>query len=84
RSAVLVGHASAIEEPDERLYVMQLIPEGVVRGRWENTGVPPNRAEMRSTRVLKLKTSTGSAKTREVLPSDEKHDKENGGVVGRV
>ncbi|GKT65915.1 flavin-nucleotide-binding protein [Colletotrichum tofieldiae] len=84
RSAVLFGHALVVEDPDERLYAMQLITDGVVPGRWENTRVPPNRAEMSSTSVLKVRIATGSAKIREGPPGDERHDKENGEVVGRV
>ncbi|KAJ0161245.1 hypothetical protein CTA2_6550 [Colletotrichum tanaceti] len=84
RSAVLFGHASVVEDPDERLYAMELITNGVVPGRWENSRVPPNQAEMSSTSVLKVRIATGSAKIREGPPGDERHDKENDDVVGRV
>ncbi|KAH7359158.1 hypothetical protein B0T11DRAFT_244396 [Plectosphaerella cucumerina] len=84
RSAVLFGHATVVEETDEKLYAMQLITDGVISGRWPNTRLPPNGAEMSSTSVLKVTISTGSAKIRTGPPSDEKHDKENQEVVDRV
>ncbi|KAK2031428.1 hypothetical protein LX32DRAFT_691661 [Colletotrichum zoysiae] len=46
RSDMLFVHASAVEEPNERLHAMQLMT-----GRWEDTRVPPNRVEMISTAV---------------------------------
>lgn len=84
RSAVLYGHATVVEDVDERLYAMELITDGVVPGRWERTRVPPNKAEMGSTSVLKVTVTTGSAKIRAGPPSDEKHDMESGDVVDSV
>ncbi|WYZ35593.1 hypothetical protein EsH8_X_000240 [Colletotrichum jinshuiense] len=84
RSAVLFGHATVVEDVDERLYAMELITNGVVPNRWANSRVPPNKAEMSSTSVLKVRIATGSAKIRSGPPADEKHDKENADVVGDV
>lgn len=84
RSAVLFGHATVVQDVPEKLYAMQLITDGVIRGRWPNTRLPPNGAEMSSTSVLKVSIATGSAKIRTGPPSDEKHDMENPDVVSRV
>ncbi|OHF00294.1 flavin-nucleotide-binding protein [Colletotrichum orchidophilum] len=84
RSAILFGHATVVEDINERLYAMELITNGVVPGRWAHSRVPPNRAEMSSTSVLKVTIATGSAKIREGPPGDERHDKEDGEVTGRV
>ncbi|KAF9876024.1 flavin-nucleotide-binding protein [Colletotrichum karsti] len=84
RSAVLFGHAALVEDPAERLYAMELITNGVVPGAWSNTRVPPNKAELSSTSVLKVTVATGSAKIRSGPPADEKHDREDAGVADRV
>ena len=77
RSAVLFGHATLVEDPEEKRYAMQLITDGVVPGRWKDTRLPPNAAEMQSTSILKVKIASGSAKVREDYCSDEKHDMED-------
>lgn len=84
RSAVLFGHATVVEDEQERLYAMELVTDSVVPGRWANTRVPPNRAEMQSTSILKVKIAAGSAKIRTGPPGDETHDKQDPDVVGRV
>ncbi len=55
RSAVLFGHATLVEDLDEKLWAMKLITNSVVPDRWEHTRVPPNNAEMQSTQILKVK-----------------------------
>ncbi|KXH37166.1 flavin-nucleotide-binding protein [Colletotrichum simmondsii] len=84
RSAVLFGHATLVSDPSERLYAMQLITDGVVPGRWEGSRVPPNKGELSSTSVLKVRIATGSAKIREGPPGDDRADKEDAEVTGRV
>ncbi|KAI3540096.1 flavin-nucleotide-binding protein [Colletotrichum filicis] len=84
RSAVLFGHATLVSDPAERLYAMQLITDGVVPGRWEASRVPPNKGELSSTSVLKVRIATGSAKIREGPPGDDRADKEDAEVTGRV
>ncbi|ROT34895.1 hypothetical protein SODALDRAFT_329097 [Sodiomyces alkalinus F11] len=84
RSAVLFGHATLVEDTAEKLYAMELMTDAVVPGRWSNSRVPPNAAEMSSTGVLRVRITTGSAKIRAGPPSDDRHDLENPDVVGRV
>ncbi|KAK2766467.1 flavin-nucleotide-binding protein [Colletotrichum kahawae] len=84
RSSVLFGHARVVEDPAERLYAMELITNGVIPGSWSNTRVPPNKAELSSTSVLKVTIETRSAKVRLGPPGDEKQDRDNAEVVNKV
>ena len=84
RSAVLFGYASLVTSVEEKLWAMQLITNSVVAGRWNETRVPPNAAEMQSTQILKVHIDSGSAKVREGVPSDENVDLNNKDVLERV
>jgi len=84
RSAVLFGRAEAVTEVDEKLWAMELITNSVVRDRYRHTRVPPSGAEMQSTTVLRVKITTGSAKIRSGMPSDDKADLEDEGLLERV
>lgn len=84
RSAVLFGHASLVDATDEKLWAMQLITDSVVPGRWANTRVPPNAAEMASTQILRVRIDSGSAKVREGVPTDEKCDLDSEEVMRSV
>ncbi|CAJ2505405.1 Uu.00g127990.m01.CDS01 [Anthostomella pinea] len=84
RSATLFGQAVPVTDVAEKLYAMQLITEGIVRGRWAGTRVPPNGAEMQSTSVLRVSIAAGSAKVRTGMPSDDRADMEDGALLDRV
>lgn len=84
RSAVLFGHAKVVTEVEEKIWAMKLITESVVQGRWENTRVPPDGAEMSSTSILRVKIVSGSGKIRDGGPGDDKKDLERSDVTGRV
>ena len=84
RSAVLFGKAQVVEDVDEKLWAMELMTEGVVRGRWEGSRVPPDKAEMGSTSVVRVRVEGGSAKTRVGGPGDERKDLGREEVVSRV
>jgi hypothetical protein len=84
RSAVLFGYASLVTSVEEKLWAMQLITNSVVAGRWDETRVPPNAAEMQSTQILKVYIDSGSAKVREGVPNDENVDLNNKEVLKRV
>ncbi|TPX10162.1 uncharacterized protein E0L32_001359 [Thyridium curvatum] len=84
RSAVLFGHAVVVTDVAERLYAMELITDAVVPDRWRNTRVPPNKAEMSSTTILKVSVSHGSAKVRQGMPHDERCDLEDEAVMDGV
>lgn len=63
---------------------MELITNSIVPGRWANSRVPPNAAEMQSTSVLRVRIATGSAKIRTGEPHDERGDMEDEGLLDRV
>jgi hypothetical protein len=74
RSAILFGHATLVEDVDEKLWAMELITNSVVPDRWRHTRVPPNKGEMASTQILRVSIESGSAKVREGGPNDEQCD----------
>ncbi|KAI1197832.1 hypothetical protein F5X97DRAFT_167969 [Nemania serpens] len=84
RSAVLFGHAEVVADAEEKLWAMELITNGVVRDRYRHTRVPPNKAEMQSTSVLRVTVAAGSAKVRGGMPSDDRADLEDAALLGRV
>lgn len=84
RSAILFGYATLVTNEEEKLWAMKLITDSVLPGRWENTRVPPDGAEMASTSILRVKVVSGSGKIRDGGPADNKKDTEREDVVGRV
>ncbi|KAB8219419.1 hypothetical protein BDV33DRAFT_173914 [Aspergillus novoparasiticus] len=84
RSAVLHGYAKLVTDEAEKLYAMELITNSVLSDRWDHSRVPPDRAEMSSTVILKVKVVDGSGKIRDGGVSDEKKDTTNDEVTNRV
>lgn len=84
RSAVLQGYATIVDDVDEKIWAMKLITNSVVPDRYENTRVPPDNAEMQSTRILKLKITAASGKVREGVPEDERKDMKREDVLESV
>lgn len=84
RSAVLFGHATLVEDRDEKLYAMELITNGVVPDRWRHTRLPVTGAELQSTSLLRVKIASGSAKIRDGNASDDRHDLEDQELVDRA
>lgn len=84
RSATLHGYAKLVTDEAEKLYAMELITNSVLCDRWEHSRVPPDRAEMSSTVILKVKVVDGSGKIRDGGVSDEKKDTTNDEVTSRV
>jgi hypothetical protein len=63
---------------------MQLITNSVVPNRYENTRIPPDAAEMQSTRILKMIITSASGKVREGCPEDERKDMKNEEILDTV
>lgn len=84
RSAVLHGFGTVVEDVEEKIWAMKLITNSVVPNRYDNTRVPPDGAEMQSTRILKLKISGASGKVREGVPEDERKDMKREDVLDSV
>lgn len=84
RSAIQFGYATLVTNEEENLWAMKLITDSVLPGRWENTRVPPDRAEMASTSILRVKVVIGGGKIRGGGPADNDKDTEREDVVGMV
>ena len=74
RSAVLFGRAKLVDCPDERLYAMRLLTDGVVPGRFEATRSNPTAGESQSTGIMRVQILAGSAKIRSGGPKEEARD----------
>ncbi|MCJ1411928.1 hypothetical protein MMC19_006020 [Ptychographa xylographoides] len=74
RSAVLHGNAEVVDDAAEKMWAMQLITDGLVPCRWEHSRVPPTKAEMTSTTVLRIRVASASAKVHVGGPSDDRKD----------
>ncbi|ORY11692.1 hypothetical protein BCR34DRAFT_601138 [Clohesyomyces aquaticus] len=84
RSAVLQGFGTIVEDVEEKIWAMELITNSVIPDRYANTRVPPDAAEMHSTRILKLKITSASGKVREGVPEDERKDMKREDVLDSV
>ncbi|CAG8133144.1 unnamed protein product [Penicillium olsonii] len=84
RSAILHGYASLVTDEEEKLWAMKLITNSVLEDRWDHSRVPPDRAEMQSTVILKVKIVGGSGKIRDGGVSDERKDSDNEQVTKTV
>ncbi|KAM3544728.1 hypothetical protein ARSEF1564_002318 [Beauveria bassiana] len=84
RSVVLFGHAAPVTDELEKVYALKLLTDSVVPGRWDAARLPPTRAELQSTAVLRVKIASGSFKARDGETGDDRHDMENEEVRRRV
>lgn len=73
RSVVVVGSASLVDDPDEKLAALRAIVERVAPGRWDEIR-PPNAQEFKSTMVVRLSLDEASAKARSGPPMDPPED----------
>ena len=84
RSAVLQGFVTIVDDAAEKLWAMELITNSVIPQRYENTRIPPDGAEMQSTRILKMSITAASGKVREGVPEDERKDLKRDDVLDKV
>ncbi|KLJ09954.1 hypothetical protein EMPG_14650 [Blastomyces silverae] len=84
RSAILHGYAQVVTDEAEKHWAMKIVTDGVVENRYDNTRVPPNKVEMTSTTILRVRIVDGSGKIRDGGPSDEKYDSEDKELTSRV
>ncbi len=73
RSAMILGQASAVTDPEEKLCALEAIVEHIVPGRWAHARHPTEN-EMKATSVLALAISEFSAKVRTGPPLDDEED----------
>lgn len=73
RSVVIFGNAVDVSKDEEKNYVLKLITENVLKGRWEECR-QPNQKELDITSVLAIKIDQASAKVRTGGPADDAKD----------
>jgi hypothetical protein len=56
---------------------MEKITNSAVENRWQNSRIPPTKAEMTSMQILKVRIVDASAKARNGGPGDDKTDLKN-------
>ena len=73
RSVVVLGMASLVDDPDEKLKGLHAISEHILAGRWAEAR-QPNEKELKATSVIKLPIQEFSGKVRSGPPIDDEED----------
>lgn len=73
RSVVILGHATLVEDPDEKMKALTAFTNHIVHRRWDDVR-HPTEAEMKATAVLALPLKECSAKVRTGPPKDDDAD----------
>jgi uncharacterized protein len=69
RSVVVLGTASPVHDPDEKLVALRAFTDKLLPRRWDETRAP-SRKELKATSVLRLPLDEASAKIRTGGPTD--------------
>jgi uncharacterized protein len=73
RSAMVLGTAQEVVDPEERWTALRVIVDHVVPGRWDEVR-QPSETELKATLVLRLAIDEASAKIRTGPPVDDDED----------
>ncbi|MFZ1010095.1 MAG: pyridoxamine 5'-phosphate oxidase family protein [Candidatus Sulfotelmatobacter sp.] len=73
RSVVVLGKATLVDDPQEKLEALRLLSEHIIPGRWADSR-QPNERELKATSVLRLQIEEFSAKVRTGPPIDDEED----------
>jgi nitroimidazol reductase NimA-like FMN-containing flavoprotein (pyridoxamine 5'-phosphate oxidase superfamily) len=73
RSVVILGTATAVQDPDEKLKALRLLSEHILPGRWADARYPSEK-ELKATLALRLPITEFSAKVRQGPPTDDEDD----------
>jgi len=73
RSVVVLGKATLVDDPEEKIEALQLLSEHILPGRWADAR-RPNERELKATSVLRLPIEEFSAKVRVGPPIDDEED----------
>jgi uncharacterized protein len=73
RSVVILGTATAVLDPEEKLAALRTLSEHILPGRWAESR-PPNEKELKATLALRLPIEEYSAKVRQGPPVDDADD----------
>ena len=73
RSVVILGKATLVDEPQEKLAALRALSEHILPGRWDDARQPNDR-ELKATSVLRVPIEEFSAKVRIGPPIDDEED----------
>jgi nitroimidazol reductase NimA-like FMN-containing flavoprotein (pyridoxamine 5'-phosphate oxidase superfamily) len=73
RSVVLLGTATLVDDPAEKLEALRALSEHILPNRWDDSR-QPNEKELKATSVLRLPIDEFSAKVRVGPPVDDEED----------
>ena len=73
RSVVILGNATLVNDPEEKLAALRALSEHILPGRWDDAR-RPNEGELKQTSVLRLPIEEFSAKVRTGPPIDDEED----------
>ncbi len=73
RSVVILGTATLVDDPEEKLAALRLLSEHILPGRWADSR-QPNESELKQTSVLRVPIEEFSAKVRSGRAIDDEAD----------
>ncbi|MGC2548979.1 MAG: pyridoxamine 5'-phosphate oxidase family protein [Candidatus Sulfotelmatobacter sp.] len=73
RSVVILGKATLVDDPKEKIQALRLLSEHIIPGRWADSR-QPNERELKATSVLRLPIDEFSAKVRSGPVVDDEAD----------
>jgi len=73
RSVVVLGKATLVDDPQEKIAALRVLSEHIVPGRWDDAR-QPNERELKATSVLRVPIEEFSAKVRTGAPIDDEED----------
>ncbi|MGA7399669.1 MAG: pyridoxamine 5'-phosphate oxidase family protein [Candidatus Sulfotelmatobacter sp.] len=73
RSVVILGKATLVDDPGEKIEALRLLSEHIIPGRWADSR-QPNERELKATSVLRLPIQEFSAKVRQGPVVDDEED----------
>ncbi len=73
RSVVVLGKATLVDDPEEKLEALRILSEHILPGRWADSR-QPNERELKATSVLRVPIEEFSAKVRQGPAMDDEPD----------
>ena len=73
RSVVILGKATLVDDPEEKLSALRVLSEHILPGRWKDSRQPNDR-ELKATSVLRVPIEEFSAKVRQGPAIDDEED----------
>ena len=73
RSVVVLGKATLLDDPAEKIEALRLLSEHIIPGRWADSR-QPNERELKATSVLRVPIDEFSAKVRQGPAIDDEED----------